>query len=345
VIQSDRREPDVSRRGSLELLPEPPRGKTGWPWTEGSRQLLDQTKGPREWPRLTIVTPSFNQGRFIEGAIRSILLQGYPNLEYFVFDGGSSDNTVVILERYSPWIDFWVSRPDRGQSEAINSGLRRGSGSHATWVNSDDMLCSDALVSHVSSHGLASDVIYVGDCVNIDADGAPLFTHRGRVRSLEDLLRVRSVWNAGGYVAQPEVLFPRQLAMSVGGVNEENHLSMDYELWGRLLLAGARVQYTGIRMGAFRRHPAQKSHQSVKLTESTLDAAERLLAHAAALPAAVRGDIHDELRGYRQEYKAIAWRHTGRLARLGLPPAVVTPLRAGRRFVSDALEACARIAK
>ena len=90
------------------------------------------------------MTPSFNQGRFLEETIRSILLQGYPNLEYFVLDGGSSDQSVEIIEKYAPWIDFWVSERDRGQSAAINRGLRMGSGSYATWINSDDMLCKDA---------------------------------------------------------------------------------------------------------------------------------------------------------------------------------------------------------
>src|SRR5438552_11628422 len=126
---------------TLRELPPPPSGKTGWPWTEESVPSPNGDEPAGGAPtRVSIITPSFNQGRFIEETIRSILLQGYPNLEYFVFDGGSTDNSVEIIKKYSPWIDFWVSEPDRGQSAAINRGLRMGSGSHATWINSDDML-------------------------------------------------------------------------------------------------------------------------------------------------------------------------------------------------------------
>src|SRR5262245_9999832 len=109
---------------SLAELPKPPSGKNGWPWTEESSRLPESKPGTGSWPRITIVTPSFNQGRFLEEAIRSILLQGHPNLEYFVLDGGSVDGSVEIIEKYSQWLDFWVSELDHGQSAAINRGLR-----------------------------------------------------------------------------------------------------------------------------------------------------------------------------------------------------------------------------
>src|SRR5262245_37717609 len=113
---------------TLRDLPPPPAGKTGWPWTEESLRLSERMPEVHCWPPITIITPSFNQGRFIEETIRSILLQGYPNLEYFVLDGGSTDDTVAIIRKYSSWISFWVSEPDHGQSAAINRGLRMGSG-------------------------------------------------------------------------------------------------------------------------------------------------------------------------------------------------------------------------
>jgi glycosyltransferase involved in cell wall biosynthesis len=311
---------------TLAELPQPPTGKTGWPWTEESRQLSAPTTGGRPWPKISIVTPSFNQGRFIEETIRSILLQGYPNLEYFVLDGGSTDNTVEIIQKYSQWMDFWVSEPDRGQSAAINRGLRMGSGSHATWINSDDMLCKDALFN-LLQHPLVADVVYIGDCVNIDEYGNVLFTHRGRVRSFEDLVRLRSVWRSGGHICQQEVLFPLQLALRVGGLNEDNHYSMDYELWGRFFLAGAKVQYTGIPFGLFRSHSAQKTKHHRKQTESTLDVAVALIAETDGLEPEIRRNLLADLQAYREEYPAIAWKYTGRLARVGLPPAIVTPIR------------------
>lgn len=315
---------------ALAALPPPAPGKTGWPWTEESQRLSEQTTAGRPWPRLTVVTPSFNQGRFIEETIRSVLLQGYPNLEYFILDGGSSDNTVEIIKKYSPWVECWLSEPDRGQSAAINRGLRMGSGALATWINSDDLLCKNALCTHFSNHELRSGVIYIGDCINIDEAGDVLFQHRGRVESLEDLVRVRSVWQSAGYICQPEVLFPLERARRAGALNEDNHCSMDYELWGELLLAGCSVRYTGIPFGCFRRHQTQKSNDSSTQIESTLSVAAALIDRAASFSADTKQELLAELERYRQEYPEILWRNTGRLSRLGLPRSLVTPLRSLR---------------
>src|SRR5574341_1978871 len=97
-------------RVRLSELPEPPRGMTGWPWTEESSRLPEQGTEENFWPRVSVITPSFNQVRFIEETIRSILLQGYPNLEYFIMDGGSTDGSVEIIRKYSPWLAHWVSQ-------------------------------------------------------------------------------------------------------------------------------------------------------------------------------------------------------------------------------------------
>src|SRR5262245_42483223 len=113
---------------SLAELPPAPPAKKGWPWTEESSPFAQDMRDQHVWPRITVITPSFNQGRFIEETIRSVLLQGYPDLEYLVLDGGSTDNSVDIIKEYSPWISYWVSKPDAGQSDAINRGLHRASG-------------------------------------------------------------------------------------------------------------------------------------------------------------------------------------------------------------------------
>jgi hypothetical protein len=152
---------------TLRDLPSPPPGRTGWPWTEASAPTLPPTTPDGQpWPRITIVTPSFNQGAFVEATLRSVLLQGYPDLEYLVLDGGSTDGSVEIIKKYAPWLSYWVSEPDGGQSAR---GLRRGSGLFATWINSDDMLCRDALVTHASRVGFNPKVVYAGLCPHIDA--------------------------------------------------------------------------------------------------------------------------------------------------------------------------------
>src|SRR5262245_43472888 len=124
---------------TLAELPPPPSAKTGWPWTEESRRLSNRTTEDRAWPRISVVTPSFNQGKFIEETIRSILLQGYPNLEYIVIDGGSTDNSLEVIKRYSPWLSYWVSEKDRWQSHAINKGMSHATGDIVAWLNSDDL--------------------------------------------------------------------------------------------------------------------------------------------------------------------------------------------------------------
>src|SRR5262245_43647850 len=311
----------------LNELPAPPPGKTGWPWTEESSPLPGGILDGCPWPRITVVTPSFNQGRFIEETIRSILLQGYPDLEYLILDGASTDNSIEIIKTYAPWLTYWVSEPDGGQSAAINRGLRMGSGLFATWINSDDMLCKNALAHHFLSNDLAENVVYIGDCIYIDEGGKPLFTHRGRVQSLEDLVRIPSVWLSGGCISQPEVLFPLELVRRVGGLNEDNHYSMDYELWGKFFLAGAKVHYTGIPFGLFRWYHGQKTQDGVKQIESTLDVAVALISLATSLSAEAKQEILSGLQAYRDAYPAARWKESGRLARIGLPRSIVIPIR------------------
>jgi len=313
------------RSPDLAELPPPPPGRTGWPWTEASAPLPAAMPDGGAWPRISVVTPSFNQARFLEATLRSVLLQGYPNLEYFVLDGASTDGSVDIIKKYAPWITKWVSARDGGQSAAINTGLRLSSGLFATWINSDDMLYRDALANHASRAGFDPGVVYIGDCLYIDAHDGPLNLHRGRVHGFEDLVRVGTVWraNARGHIVQPEVLFPRQLALDVGLLDIDNHRTMDYELWGKLLLAGAHFQYTHIRFAMFRLHGEQKTGQSWLQTQALVDTAVKLVARAAHLPAPLRQDLVADLRAYERQY----WLDTGPLARLGLPEAVVLPLR------------------
>jgi hypothetical protein len=259
-------------------------------------------------------------------------LQGYPDLEYLILDGGSSDTSLDVIGRYSPWLSYVVSERDGGQSDAINRGLERATGRFAAWINSDDLLCKNALTNHATEVGFSEDVVYVGYCVYIDGNSRWMSSHRGRVFSFEDLVRVRNVWRGEprGHIDQPAVLFPRDLATAVGGLDAGNYSTMDYELWGKFFLAGAKFQYTDVEFGMFREHPAQKTHDVLRQTESLIGSAARLVEKASHLTAATKNEILRDLTTYWDSYKTSYWRGSGRLAQWGLPPVVVKPLRSLR---------------
>lgn len=158
---------------TLAELPPPPPDRTGWPWTVESPRVPDtMSDGRLCWPRISIVTPSYNQARFIEETIRSILLQGYPDLEYIIIDGGSTDDTVAILRKYEKHLAYWVSEKDRGQSHAINKGMERISGDVWMYQNSDDLLSRGALAA-VADRFADPSVSWVGGASENFGIGAP----------------------------------------------------------------------------------------------------------------------------------------------------------------------------
>lgn len=124
------------------LLPPAPLANENWPWIAKKMQKVEKVSG---LPRFSIVTASFNQGKYIEQTIRSVLLQGYPNFEYIVIDGGSTDETVSILKKYEKWLTFWISEKDKGCPDALNKGLSRCQGDYFYYLNSDDYLHEQAL--------------------------------------------------------------------------------------------------------------------------------------------------------------------------------------------------------
>jgi glycosyltransferase involved in cell wall biosynthesis len=312
---------------TLSELPAPPKGRTGWPWTEESKPLPNQMPDGRSWPGITVVTPSFNQGQFLEETIRSVLLQGYPGLEYVVLDGGSTDNSVEIIKKYARWLSHWVSERDSGQSDAINRGIKMGSGPFATWINSDDTLEKEAFVTHAINAEFNEKEVYVGLCTYVDEAGNPLVTRTPRVHGLSDLLSIGKVWRSGGNIVQPEVLFPRDLFFAVGGLNAENHYTMDYELWGKLLLAEVPFRHTGIKFARARLHSQQKTADGERQTRALLATAAKLVDEAQNLPGQKKSEIHEELQSYWDKWVREEWRSTGRLAKLGLPLDTVRRLR------------------
>ncbi len=186
-------------------------------------------KGPcvAKSPRISVVTPSFNQGVFLEATLRSVLAQRYPNLEFIVMDGGSSDGSAAVIERYSSELAYAQSRPDGGQTDALIQGFARATGEILGWLNSDDLYEADTLAevaNHFAHHG---DRFVYGDATWIDRDGA--FLKRKR-----EMPFYRWIWlRTYNYIPQPSAFWRRDLYEEVGGLDASFDLAMDADLFAR----------------------------------------------------------------------------------------------------------------
>jgi glycosyltransferase involved in cell wall biosynthesis len=156
-------------------LPDAKNYLPGWPWLQQPQPFPATRVDGSPWSKITIVTPSYNQGQYLEATLRSVILQNYPNLEYIVIDGGSSDNSVEIIQKYAPWISFWQSEPDQGQSDAINKGLKLASGRWFNWLNSDDILQPNALFNLAKIAAQAPESKWIsGGRLMLSATGDPI---------------------------------------------------------------------------------------------------------------------------------------------------------------------------
>lgn len=248
-----------------------------WPWDAEIGKRSEAEKKESEWPKISIVTPSYNQGEFIEETIRSVLLQNYPNLEYIIIDGGSTDNSVEIIKKYEEWIDYWVSEPDKGQSDAINKGFRRATGTYGNWINSDDLLAKDALLK-ISEHFKGNDTkpLFLGKCIHTDKHLNIKSIQSSKIRSIENLIDIEHHWGSNA-IAQQNVLFSIEQFRKVGGLNVNNHYAMDYELWGDLLINGSNIHYMDFEVGIFRRYEGQKISDRWKTVNCLLNSAHKLV--------------------------------------------------------------------
>jgi glycosyltransferase involved in cell wall biosynthesis len=187
---------------------------------------------------VSIVTPSFNQGTFLEQAILSVLGQGYPNIEYIVIDGGSTDDSATTIRRYSDRLAHWESQPDRGQAHAINKGLIRSTGEIVGWLNSDDRLLPTTVtdVVRVFYEHPEIDVVY-GKLERIDERGGVLPTPilpKDRVVFSQEYLVGECLVN------QPGSFWRRQIMERAGMLDENLVYALDYDLWIRMALSGAK---------------------------------------------------------------------------------------------------------
>lgn len=210
------------------------------------------TAFPLTHPLITIVTPSYNQSRYLEQTIRSVLGQDYPRLEYFVMDGGSSDGSVDIIHRYEKQLAGWVSEKDRGQADAINKGFRRATGEIIAWLNSDDVYQPEAIQKAIAAfeqHPKAG-IVY-GNVLSIDENSRPFNLQTFRAYQLEDLM-------AFNIISQPAVFMRRAVLEKAGLLSLDYHLLLDHHLWLRLLRLAPAV-YIPETLAAARYHAEAKN--------------------------------------------------------------------------------------
>jgi len=203
-------------------------------------------------PKLSIVTPSYNQGRFLEETIQSVLNQNYPNLEYIIIDGGSTDETVDVIRRYEDRIDFWVSEKDRGQVHAINKGIEKTTGDIFGFINSDDIYfpgtfatVAEYFEGHRQSEWVCGDTMMFGEGLEDELIRAVVPKSAAHCLS----------W---AYVApQPGHFWKRELVE--GGFDEAWPYDFDHDLYVRLLLSGHRCEHIPQTFAAYRLHEASKT--------------------------------------------------------------------------------------
>ena len=232
------------------------------PCLEKPELTVTTMSAERSWPKITIVTPSFNQGMFLEETIRSVLLQGYPNLEYIVIDGGSTDDSVEIIQRYQDQLAYWISEPDSGQCHALNKGFSLATGDWLAWLNSDDIYLPGALWAvarairdHEDCHWIVGRV----DVVDTNLNTISVFEPFCHTDNWLDFICTKR--KNGTSLPQPGSFWSKNAWDVAGQLDETLHYAMDHDFWGRLAYHGFRPICLQQTLALFRLHMLCKSSQ------------------------------------------------------------------------------------
>lgn len=250
-----------NRRISWNELPAPS-SRQGWPWTVEAQHPPSAAAALA--PRISIVTPSLRQADTIERTIRSVLLQGYPDLEYIVMDGGSQDGSRDIIERYSPWLKAWASEPDRGQCHAVNKGLALGSGQIFGWLNADDWFVPGALWAIARMyHQHPNAVAWCGAGRSIDSENGVVDTFTPYLKEGGAI----GQWWTDVRLPQQSCLFSADAFRRIGGLDEDLHYALDFDFFVRLSKVGS-FALSNTLIGCAASNPQVKSRRNIALREA-----------------------------------------------------------------------------
>jgi len=201
---------------------------------------------------VSIITPSYNQAKYLEQTIQSVLGQEYPNIEYIVIDGASTDDSEQVIRKYMDRLAYWISEKDSGQAEAINKGFRRARGDVVAWLNSDDYYLPDVISSVVKVFEENPDVVMVyGDMLAVDENGHTINALKYKQLSLQDLLCFQ-------IIGQPGVFFRRDVLEKTGGLDITFHYLLDHHLWIRMAQQG-KILHVDQTWSAARYHAEAKN--------------------------------------------------------------------------------------
>jgi glycosyltransferase involved in cell wall biosynthesis len=215
---------------------------------------------PDRWPRISLVTPVFNSAHYLEAALRSVLSQQYPNLEYIIIDGGSTDGCVEIIRKYEPQLHFWTSEADRGMYDALNKGFARSTGEIMGWISATDLLHAGSLFVVGGVFGSFPDVEWItGRPTGFNADGMAV-----EILKLRQWSRMAFLAGANRYIQQESTFWRRSLWERAGGrVDDSRRSASDFELWVRFFRY-AKLYPVDALIGGFRSHPDSLGLQNLK---------------------------------------------------------------------------------
>jgi glycosyltransferase involved in cell wall biosynthesis len=210
------------------------------------------------WPRITVVTACANAARWLEMTIRSVLLQGYPNLEYLVLDNASQDGTAAILDRYAPWLSRCVREPDLGQSDALAKGFALATGDLVAWINADDYYLPGALHQAAMAYVTSPSRFVAGAVRHLDDASGRSWTVTQEGLRFADVVRF---WTARSSFQQPGCFWPRRVFEEAGGLDPALNYAMDLDLLCRVLHRGVEPAYVSEPLACYREHEATKTRQ------------------------------------------------------------------------------------